>query len=144
MARVVRNIREQLEADEEVVLHEYKDHLGYSTLGCGRLIDSRKGGGITQEEAMYLLDNDISKRKAQVFSRLPWALQLSQARQGVLLNMAFQMGINGLLGFKNTLERIKEGNYNAAAAGMLASKWAQQTPERAARLAKQMQTDTWQ
>lgn len=61
-----------------------------------------------------------------------------------LLNMAFQMGVDGLLGFKNTLELIRTGSYEKAAEGMLSSLWAKQTPARAKRLAVQMRTGVWQ
>ncbi len=141
---MVNSLEEQLCRDEGEVLHEYKDHLGYSTIGIGRLIDKRKGGGITHEEALYLLRNDINKRKMQVLSRLPWAVNLSEERQAVLFNMAFQMGIDGLLGFENTLRMIQDKRYDAAADNMLKSLWARQTPERAKRLAIQMKTNTWQ
>jgi lysozyme len=133
-----------LRGEEGEVLSEYKDHLGYSTIGVGRLIDKRKGGGITTEEAAYLLGNDVDKVTAQLDKRLPWWTKLDEARQGVLVNMAFQMGIDGLLGFKNTLNMIKAGQYESAARGMLQSKWAQQTPSRAKRMAEQMRTGVWQ
>lgn len=140
----ITNLRDQLKRDEGTVLSEYKDHLGYSTIGTGRLIDKRKGGGITQAEADYLLDNDIAKVTQQVRSRLPWSDKLDEVRRGVLANMAFQMGIDGLLGFKNTLAMVERGDYQAAAAGMLNSKWATQTPQRAQRLSKQMASGQWQ
>jgi lysozyme len=92
----------------------------------------------------YLLRNDINDRVDALTRALPWFQNLDDARRGVLLNMAFQMGTAGLLGFKNTLERTRTGDYASAAAGMLQSKWATQTPERAARLAKQMETGVWQ
>lgn len=138
------NIIRSLRGEEGEVLHEYKDHLGYSTIGVGRLIDQRKGGGITAEEAAYLLGNDIDKVTKQLNSRLPWWTKLDDARQGVLVNMAFQMGVDGLLGFKNTLKMIEAGQYESAARGMLQSKWAQQTPSRAKRMAEQMRTGVWQ
>lgn len=138
------NIIRSLRGEEGEVLHEYKDHLGYSTIGIGRLIDKRKGGGITSEEAAYLLSNDINKVEEQLNKRIPWWTKLDDARKGVLVNMAFQMGIDGLLGFKNTLAMIQAGNYESAARGMLQSKWAQQTPSRAKRMAEQMRTGQWQ
>lgn len=138
------NIIRSLRGEEGEVLSEYKDHLGYSTIGVGRLIDKRKGGGITTEEAAYLLGNDVDKVTAQLNKRLPWWTKLDEARQGVLVNMAFQMGVDGLLGFKNTLNMIKAGQYESAARGMLQSKWAQQTPSRAKRMAEQMRTGVWQ
>jgi lysozyme len=58
--------------------------------------------------------------------------------------MAFQLGTDGLLGFKNTLALIRDGKYAEAADAMLASKWATQTPLRAARLSAQMRTGAWQ
>ena len=54
------------------------------------------------------------------------------------------MGVTGFLKFKSTLALIKEGRYTEAATAMLQSKWAKQTPKRAARLAKQMLTGEWQ
>jgi len=58
--------------------------------------------------------------------------------------MAFQMGVGGLLQFKRTLGSIEDGQYGEAAVEMLDSLWAQQTPERAKRLSKQMESDKWQ
>jgi lysozyme len=140
----VRNLESQLRLDEQEVLHAYQDHLGFWTIGVGRLIDKRKGGGISREEAALLLRNDIQRITAAIERELPWYDNLDPARQGVLLNMAFQMGVGGLLSFRNTLKLIKERKYDEAAAAMLQSKWATQTPERARRLAEQIQTGEWQ
>jgi lysozyme len=134
----------QLRRDEGFVSHAYRDSLGFWTIGIGRLIDQKKGGGITNEEAAYLLRNDIEKVDKQLQSRIPWVVTLSPARRGVLQNMAFQMGIDGLIRFKNTLVMIEQREYAKAAAAMLDSTWAKQTPERAQRLSKQMATDVWQ
>jgi len=140
---MINDITSQLRRDEGEKLSVYNDHLGFATIGVGRLVDSRKGGGITAEESAYLLQNDIKKRELELDKRLPWWRQLSAPRQGVLLNMAFQMGVTGLMGFTNTLEHARKGDYKKAADNMLASKWAEQTPERAKRLASQMLTDSW-
>ena len=50
----------QIKKDEGIVLHVYDDSLGYSTIGYGRLVDRRKGGGISEDEALYLLKNDVN------------------------------------------------------------------------------------
>lgn len=141
---MIKTIEDQLHRDEGEVLHAYKDHLGYLTIGIGRMIDRRGGGGITHEEAMYLLRNDISKRDKALRDKFYWYDELNDARRGVLLNMSFQMGIDGLLGFVNTLELIRKGSYKKAAEGMLNSLWARQTPARAKRLSIQMETGEWQ
>jgi len=70
--------------------------------------------------------------------------RLDDARKAVLLNMSFQLGITGLLKFKNTLAKIEAGDYQGAADNMLKSLWARQTPNRANRLAEQMRTGQWQ
>ncbi len=137
-------LTKQLQRDEGEVLTAYQDHLGFWTLGVGRLIDKRKGGGITAEESAYLLSNDIDKREAELLRRAPWMAHLDPVRFGALLNMAFQMGVDGLLGFKNTLAMVRGGNYDGAAVGMLESTWAKQTPERAKRISDQMKTGAWQ
>lgn len=140
---MISELTKQLRSDEGVVSHAYQDHLGYWTIGVGRLIDKRKGGGLRPFEIDYLLRNDIEDRINELTKRLPWFQDLDDARRGVLLNMSFQMGVDGLLGFKNTLEMIRQGDYDKAADGMLNSLWARQTPERAKRLSLQMRTGAW-
>lgn len=129
---------DQLTRHEGFVPNAYQDSLGYWTIGIGRLIDKRKGGGISKLEAQYLLRNDVDKAAKQLDDRLPWWRTLTPNRQAVLLNMTFNLGIGGLLGFKNTLEMVRTGNYEGAAKGMLASKWAKQVKGRATELAEQM------
>jgi lysozyme len=137
------NLAQMLEAEEGRVAYAYPDSLGYLTIGIGRLIDKRKGGRLTDREIDYLLANDIAEKTAEVLKSLPWIMQLDEARRAVLLGMAFQMGTAGLLGFKNTLELVRTGNYRAAGRGMMQSRWAEQTPKRAQRMAQQMETGLW-
>lgn len=139
-----QELTRQLRADEGVKPQAYQDHLGYWTIGVGRLIDPRKpGSGLRGHEIDYLLRADIDDRIEQLTRRLPWFQDLDDARKGVLLNMSFQLGVDGLLGFKNTLGMIEAGKYQAAAEGMLNSLWAKQTPARAKRMAEQMKTGQW-
>jgi lysozyme len=141
---MIDNLVRQLREEEGEVLHAYPDHLGFLTIGVGRLIDKRKGGGITKDESRYLLMNDINKFTGQVSAALPFFEDLDDARKAVLIGMAFQMGLAGLLGFKNTLQMIRLGKYDDAAKAMLQSKWAGQTPQRAKRMALQLATGKWQ
>ena len=71
------------------------------------------------------------------------ACERDPARMAVLQSMAYQMGVKGLAAFKNTLQAVIERRWNDAAAGMLNSRWARQTPERAQRHAQQMRTGIW-
>lgn len=139
-----QELTRQLKVDEDVRKHVYKDHLGFYTIGVGRLVDDRKpGSGLRPSEMDFMLQNDIDDRIEALTRRLPWFQNLDDARKGVLLNMAFQMGVDGLLGFKNTLRMVEDADYMGAARNMLQSKWATQTPERAARMAEQMRTGKW-
>jgi lysozyme len=139
------NINQMLEAEEDRRACVYQDSLGYWTIGIGRLVDKRKpGAGLSDDEIDYLLANDVREKTAQVRAKLPWFDRLNEARQAVIVGMAFQLGMDGLLGFKVTLANIATGRWEQAAAGMLASLWAKQTPARAKRMAEQMRTGIWQ
>lgn len=135
---------DQLRRDEGEVLHGYQDHLGFWTIGVGRLIDRRKGGGISREESAYLLNNDIHKVDQALRSRLDWFARLDEVRQCALLNMGFQLGIDGLLEFKRTLAAVRDGRYAEAETYALQSKWAEQTPARARRVTRQLASGEWQ
>lgn len=137
------DLKSQLIREEGAESCAYQDSLGFWTIGVGRLIDSRKGNGLSNDEINYLLENDIKTKTREVLLALPWMPRLSEPRQAVLIGMAFQMGIGGLLKFKRTLGSIEDGQYTEAAAEMLDSAWAQQTPARAHRMAKQMETGEW-
>lgn len=120
----------------------YKDSLGFWTIGYGRLLDPAKGGAISSDEAEYLLANDLIKAERQC-ETLPMYHELSPARQAVLIDMCFNLGLEGLKGFKRTLRAIAEQDYAEAAAYMLQSKWHSQVKGRAERLAEQMKTGQW-
>jgi lysozyme len=133
-------LKAELIRDEGVVPHAYQDHLGYWTIGVGRLVDKRKGGGLSDEEIAVLLDNDIRRKSSDLDGAVPWWRDLDPVRQRVLVNLCFQLGISGLLGFKNTLAALQRGDYKAAADGLRASKLYQQTPARTERRARMIET----
>lgn len=135
----------RLIADEDEVLHEYKDHLGYSTIGVGILIDKRKGGGITREESRYLLRNRIARKTAECESRFEWWHSLDDVRQGVILCMAFQLGTNGVANFRKMCGALRIRDYITASIEMLDSEWHRKdTPARAKRMARIMRSGVWE
>lgn len=142
---MIEQLTRQLRGDEGVRSCVYRDTLGFFSIGVGRLVDSRKpGAGLRPHEIDYLLGNDIADRVSELTRRIPWFADLDPVRSAVLLNMSFQLGVDGLLGFKATLRYVKVGDYERAAKNMLQSLWASQTPERAERMAEQMRTGRWQ
>jgi len=134
---------ERLVADEGEVLHCYLDSLGFQTIGVGRLIDHRRGGGITQEESRYLLRNDINRIVAQCETRFEWWDSLDSARQQVIVCMAFQLGVNGVANFRKMVAAIKVRDFAEAARQMIDSGWHKQTRARCERMAEIMRTGVW-
>ena len=129
-----------LSRDEGYRRCAYTDSLGYWTIGIGRLIDSRKGGGVSVSEALYLLENDVAVKVRMLEAQLPWFATLDPVRRAVLVSMAFQLGVAGLMGFHHTLAAAAVGDWDTAASAMLTSRWAQQAPLRSHRLSEAMRT----
>lgn len=137
---MIERLRKEMLRDEGLVLHAYQDSLGYWTIGVGRLIDKRRGGGITHDEAMYLLDNDLAECIGDLRTSFPWFDTLNEARQCALVNLRFNLGPKGFRGFRNTLASIARGDYAAAARGIRQSKAAKQTGKRYQRIADAMES----
>jgi lysozyme len=121
----------QLMADEGVVLKPYRCTAGKLTIGVGRNLEDI---GISKEEAMVLLANDIARVEAQLDARFPWWRKMSESRQMAFANFAFNVGIGTVLTFKNTLAAMERGDYEAAAKGLEDSRWYSQVGNRAKRV----------
>lgn len=132
----VGKIATQLRVDEGVVPHAYQDSLGYWTIGVGHLIDKRKGGGLSDKIITWILYEDIQSKVGELDKKIPWWRELSGDRQDALVNMAFNLGTDGLLGFVKFIAMLKEGEYREASIEMLDSLWAKQVGDRAIRLAR--------
>ena len=133
-------LREQLIRDEGFRLRAYRDTEGLLTIGVGRNLDAV---GLYPDEVEYLLSNDIRRVQDGVALAIPWSGNLDEARRGILENMAFNLGIRGLLQFRKMLTAAEAGSWDEAAEEMLDSKWARQVGDRAVRLAEQMRTGVW-
>jgi lysozyme len=140
---VIDNPVALLSLHEGRINHAYQDSLGYWTIGVGHLIDPRKGGRLPEHIIDALLEYDIAVHWQELEEALPWVTELDKVRQTVLLDMAFNLGIKGLLGFKRTLPAVKAGRYQEAASRMLQSLWARQVKTRAVRLSRMMETGQW-
>jgi len=134
------DIYEQLLRDEGIRLKPYQDTVGKWTIGVGRNLSDK---GISEEEARVLLEDDVEEVSRGLLKALPWYTDLNEARQGVLENMAFNLGLAGLLAFHNTLTLMEKGDFDGAATAMLASRWATQVKDRAERLADQLRSGEW-
>ena len=130
-------IEERLSQEEGRKNKPYTDTVGKLSIGVGRNLTDV---GLSDDEIDYLLANDIKRATVSLNTALPWWTSLDSVRQKVLLDMCFNMGINSLLEFHNTLSFMQAGDYNSAANGMLNSLWAKQVGIRADKLAVMMRT----
>ena len=128
----IETLKQELTIDEGKRSKPYVDTVGKTTIGVGRNLTDV---GLSDEEIDMLLTNDINKAFSQLVVALPFVSTLSETRQRALTNMAFNLGINGLLGFKNTIVLLQTGKFDDAAKALLNSKWATQVGNRANRIA---------
>ncbi len=133
---MMERLREMLIRHEGLRLKPYKDSVGKLTIGVGRNLEDV---GISEDEALYLLENDIRRAKETAircceehevaFESLPEDAQL------VLINMAFNLGYR-LTRFRKMFAALRERDWEKVAFEMLDSKWARQVKSRAEELAE--------
>ena len=87
-----------------------------------------------------MLRSDIVAIRAELEKAIPWIGDLDEVRQRCLMDMAFNLGVAGLMKFEKTLRLIAQGNLSGASQEMLRSKWADQVGQRAITLSRMMAT----
>lgn len=128
-----KELKERIIKHEGLRLKPYHCPAGKLTIGVGRNIEDN---GISESEAYYMLDNDIAQCILELFNNFPWAKNISPRRQGVLIEMIFNMGIARFKQFKNMLAACEKGDWEKAAEQALDSAWHKQVGKRAETLAK--------
>ncbi|SBW12712.1 Lysozyme (modular protein) [uncultured Alphaproteobacteria bacterium] len=129
---VVMNIdrmKAELRRDEGERLTAYPDPLTGGepwTIGVGHTGGIKPGQTCTPEQSDAWLGQDIAETTADLDRALPWWRGLSETRQRALLNMAFNMGVPRLLGFRGMLAALQAGDYERAALEAFDSRWALQ------------------
>lgn len=130
-----KDTAKQIEADEGIRFHAYRDTEGVITIGVGRNLESV---GISEDEARYMFQNDLRRAHGECQRRIPIFPYLDDDRQGVLVNMMFNLGPSRLATFKKFLAALDKRDFTAARDEMLNSKWRDQVGARAERLAEIM------
>ena len=135
----MQEITDQLIRHEGLRLTPYRCPAGRLTIGVGRNLEEK---GISEQEAMVLLENDINECIADLqtlfdddparFNNLP------QPVQNVLVDMRFNLGPNGFRSFTNMIRAIKENDFHTAALEMKDSRWFTQVGDRAETLVQMM------
>lgn len=139
------NIEKMLRYDEGYSLKVYLCTQGFKTVGIGHNLDAdpakhilkrtlKVGDFITKEEATTLFNYDYNKVKIGIAQHMPTFSILEEKYQIVITNMVFQMGINGVLAFHNTLDAMQRNDTKAVVSGIENSKYYKQTTNRAKRM----------
>jgi len=148
----------RIKSNEGLELFPYKCPAGKWTIGYGRNLEDKglsnveklallgndnlnneevilylRDKGITEQMAELLINNDVKECYDKVMNTFPWAMA-NRDVVSVLVEMVFQMGLSGVLNFRNTISYLKKKMYDKAAAEMLDSNWHNQTPTRAEKL----------
>ena len=131
------------ELTKSLIKHEalktkpYKCTADKLTIGVGRNLDDN---GITEDEALYLLKNDINRCVSDVGRNIPEWKKHNECRQNVLIELCFNIGINRLLGFKKMLAALQKNDYATAADEMQNSRWFKQVGQRGVTMCEMMRT----
>lgn len=133
---VDEQIVEDLKRHEGWRASAYRDSEGYLTIGWGFLIDERKRGRLPVPVAHYWLAYELDQIQDRLDAVLPWLDNAPDTIRRALVNMAYQLGVSGLLKFRKTLALLEIGKYQDAAEESLRSRWAEQTPNRAKEVAE--------
>ena len=156
--------------EDQLILHEglrlevYKCPAGYWTVGVGRNLEGKpltkseqerilgcsgltpdqvisilKERGVTKDEALFLLANDIEDAIKDL-SNFDWFEDLDPVRKKVVIDMRYNLGPTRFRGFKKMIAALARGDYKAAAAEMVDSRWYHEVGNRSKRLVRMMET----
>ena len=136
---------EQLKYEEGLRLKAYVDTRGHKTIGYGHNLDNspyfldhqRISDSINKETAEELLRMDVARTEAELREKWPRLDEFGKERRDAFIAMAYQLGVNGFMGFERMRYAALARDWETAAKEALYSNWAKQTPNRAKRV-------TWQ
>jgi lysozyme len=131
------NLVEQLKRHEGFRAKPYRCTAGKLTIGYGLNLDA----GMSERMASQILAWQVADLRQGLSGMIPFWEKLSPVRQDVFINMSFNLGMQGLFGFRRMLEAAERGNVAGVCAEMRDSKWAKQVGDRADELIKQYMAD---
>ena len=148
-------VQEELEEEEGVKYYAYLDTVKILTVGIGHNLIANPskpiigraitvvGQKVTEKEVEQLFNYDLQNVMKDLDKHLVWWRELDDVRQYVLISLCFNLGIHGLLKFKNTLHFYKLGMYSQAADNLKQSKWYKQVKTRGVKLIRLLKTGSF-
>lgn len=120
-----------LKVDEGYRQFVYIDTRGYETIGYGFNLKE----GLSQQECALILELRVQVLDAQL-GQIPWYSNLDQIRAAAILDLAYNLGVAGLLQFHNMIQALQAKSWKQASSELLSSQYATQVPNRCYRLAQ--------
>ena len=119
----------------------YSDSVGIETVGIGRNLEVYPFDPEEQEQYDLLSYYSHLDATAWAYSKLkqcrqdvvvhnPWLVESPKEIRLIVVDMTFNLGLKGILGFKNMLKAMKAGDYDEAAAQLKDSKYYRQVGRR--------------
>lgn len=116
----------------------YTDTTGHVSIGFGRNLT---GKGISNEEAEYLLGNDIQLSIGEAKTQPWWGFVAGcDARENAFIEICYNIGFGALSNFHVALAAASSGDWTACSAAFLDSLWAKEVGSRAVILCKMIET----
>ncbi len=132
-------LEDRLKRHEGFRAEPYLDTTGHWTIGYGHQCP-RNHISVTEPQALVILRADILLAQTGLIHALPWMAGIDPARRDVFVELAFEMGLDGLLGFHRTLTDAQDGLWVRCSVDVLLSEWAVQVKGRALELAQILRT----
>jgi lysozyme len=136
MTDVIDDLIIDLNNDEGRRKSAYSDSRGYLTIGVGRCVDSRLDCGLSDDEMDFLLRNDIQEVIKECTPFYWYQILDTDNRRRAILNMAFNLGLHGLLKFTTFLRLLQEKKWHDAADDLHTTLWSREVGQRAVRIAQ--------
>jgi len=158
------SLEDQLILHEGLRLEVYKCPAGYWTVGVGRNLEGKpltdeeqehilgcsgltpdqvisilKERGVTKDEALFLLANDI-KDAVKDLSNFDWFENLDPVRKKVVIDMRYNLGPTRFRQFRRMIAALSVGDYKIASWEMMDSKWYHEVGNRSKRLVRMMES----
>ena len=124
------NLIDNIKKEEGFVGVAYDDSLGIPTIGYGTKLP------LSKDESELILKHRLDKKIKELLLNKPFVERLNENLQSALYEMAYQLGVSGLLKFKKMWLALENKDYIEASKQALDSRWAKQTPNRAKRIAE--------
>ena len=129
------NLLKRIKESEGYSSTVYECTEGYETIGYGFAI---KDLYLSKRVSNIILEEKLNKLKKDVENKFDWVSDSPKAIRNSVIEMCYQLGINGFSKFKKTIYYLETEQYFEASIEMLDSLWHKQTPQRAKRISEEI------